>query len=254
MGAWRLTWGAEPLMPDRPKSIFIAVPVHGGVVPQFMETLYSAMMTANSHGLACYLCMLKGESFIARARNNLAALYYHLTDYDYLCFLDSDLEIGNCLAGDNLFAKLVGHDVDFVGGLYSARREYGRDPEGRQYLHCTSVLLDRATPCYDSGLARVRWLSGGCWLMKRSALTRLWESVPKYDGDGQLAGRDVASLFNEYQGDGSPGCYNLDGKWRYLSEDYAFCQRWLDLGGEIWADTAIRLGHWGMSPFWVWGK
>lgn len=32
---------------------------------------------------------------------------------------------------------------------------------------------------------------------------------------------------------------------RFLSEDYTFCKRWQDIGGEVWADLSIRLGHWG---------
>jgi hypothetical protein len=35
----------------------------------------------------------------------------------------------------------------------------------------------------------------------------------------------------------------------YLSEDFAFCKRWTDLGGEIWADLDSRLDHVGPSVF-----
>jgi hypothetical protein len=34
---------------------------------------------------------------------------------------------------------------------------------------------------------------------------------------------------------------------QYLSEDYAFCRRWRDLGGEIWADMEERLTHAGTA-------
>jgi len=35
----------------------------------------------------------------------------------------------------------------------------------------------------------------------------------------------------------------------YLSEDFAFCKRWTDMGGEIWADLNSRLGHVGPMTF-----
>ena len=35
----------------------------------------------------------------------------------------------------------------------------------------------------------------------------------------------------------------------YLSEDFAFCQRWTDIGGEIWADLESRIDHVGPSVF-----
>jgi hypothetical protein len=36
---------------------------------------------------------------------------------------------------------------------------------------------------------------------------------------------------------------------QYLSEDYAFCRRWRDLGGEIWADTEAPLTHVGAAAY-----
>src|SRR6476646_1739884 len=35
----------------------------------------------------------------------------------------------------------------------------------------------------------------------------------------------------------------------YLSEDFAFCKRWTDIGGEIWADVQSSLDHVGPSVF-----
>jgi hypothetical protein len=36
---------------------------------------------------------------------------------------------------------------------------------------------------------------------------------------------------------------------RYLSEDYAFCRRWQQMGGKIFADVRTTLGHVGNLPF-----
>jgi hypothetical protein len=36
---------------------------------------------------------------------------------------------------------------------------------------------------------------------------------------------------------------------QYLSEDYAFCRRWHDLGGEIWADMEAPLTHVGAAAY-----
>ena len=35
----------------------------------------------------------------------------------------------------------------------------------------------------------------------------------------------------------------------YLSEDYSFCRRWTDIGGEIWIDLQSRLTHVGSFQF-----
>jgi hypothetical protein len=53
----------------------------------------------------------------------------------------------------------------------------------------------------------------------------------------------------------NPHCYAL---WdtmidpkdrRYLSEDYTFCRRWQDMGGEIWVDPNTKLSHVGSFTF-----
>jgi hypothetical protein len=36
---------------------------------------------------------------------------------------------------------------------------------------------------------------------------------------------------------------------RYLSEDYAFCRRWRDIGGKVYADMQSDLGHLGQHVF-----
>ena len=36
---------------------------------------------------------------------------------------------------------------------------------------------------------------------------------------------------------------------RYLSEDYAFCRRWQEMGGEIMMNIESTLGHVGTIPF-----
>jgi hypothetical protein len=39
---------------------------------------------------------------------------------------------------------------------------------------------------------------------------------------------------------------------KYLSEDWSFCERWRDLGGQIFADTSIVLKHYGEKPHTLW--
>ena len=34
-----------------------------------------------------------------------------------------------------------------------------------------------------------------------------------------------------------------------LSEDYAFCQRWRDLGGKVFLDASIAMAHIGTKAF-----
>ena len=39
------------------------------------------------------------------------------------------------------------------------------------------------------------------------------------------------------------------GTRRYLSEDWMFCQRWLDIGGKVYGDAGIVLKHIGSAVY-----
>lgn len=41
----------------------------------------------------------------------------------------------------------------------------------------------------------------------------------------------------------------VDETGTYLSEDFSFCRRWTDMGGEIWIDLRSRLTHLGAVSF-----
>jgi hypothetical protein len=49
----------------------------------------------------------------------------------------------------------------------------------------------------------------------------------------------------------SVGVYvdKVTGKRRFLSEDYYFCHRWRDMGGDVWLDTRIQGKHIGRMTF-----
>jgi hypothetical protein len=41
----------------------------------------------------------------------------------------------------------------------------------------------------------------------------------------------------------------IDERGHYLSEDWLFCRRWQELGGEIWAHGKVLLNHIGHYEF-----
>ena len=47
----------------------------------------------------------------------------------------------------------------------------------------------------------------------------------------------------------SSTAWSIPNSGRYLSEDYAFCRRWRDIGGKIWVDLHCKLLHLGQHNF-----
>ena len=227
--------------------IFLSVPILGKPELKMMFSTYQAIF-ASPHQVRIFFN--ENDSLISRVRNvHLSTFYYDFPEYDYFMSLDSDLEILNVHPTNNLFTKLLAHDLDFVGGLYSIKKE-GQSK-------CSSVLLDAADHVpFDSGLKETRWLSSGCWCIKRSAVKKMVDAYPEliYDGDDNAAGKKIHGLYIPMLYDMHPEDFDgIDSVFRkYLSEDWSFCQRWLDLGGKIFGDTSIVLNHIGKFSYKIW--
>lgn len=227
-------------------NIFVSVPILGKPELKMMFSMYAAILSTK-HKVRLFFN--ENDSLISRVRNvHLSTFYYDFPDYDYFMSIDSDLEILNTHSTNNYFTKLVEHDLDFVGGLYSIKKE--------GEAKCSSILLDSAgTVPFDSGLKEVRWLSSGSWCMKRSAVEKMVDAYPDlaYDGDDNMAGKKIHGLYIPMLYDMLPGEFEVEKPFRkYLSEDWSFCERWRKLGGTIFADTSIVMNHIGKYSYKIW--
>ena len=228
--------------------IFVSIPVSDKPELKMMFSLYKTILSCQDHQVKLYFN--ENDSLISRVRNaHLSVFVNEYKDFDYFMSIDSDLEILNCFSNNNLFSKLISHDKDFVGGLY-ALKQHDKLPM------CSSVPMDKnykkdykdGPPSFDQGLIRMKWLSSGCWCLKREAIMRMVEEYKSlhYTGDDNMAGKPMYGLY-------IPGIYEVsDNMKKYLSEDWSFCQRWLKIGGEIYADTSIVLNHIGKVPYSLW--
>ena len=99
-----------------------------------------------------------------------------------------------------------------------------------------------------NGFTRVRYAGTGFLMIRRHVLEKMCQH-PAYA---------ALQFFREHSIDalaGSPNRFALfdcvidHTTGTYLSEDFAFCKRWTDMGGEIWADLESRLDHVGPSVF-----
>lgn len=221
--------------------IFVSVPVLGRPELKMMYSMYQAIYTCKEHQIRLFFN--ENDSLISRVRNaHISSFLNDYKDCDYFMSLDSDLEIVNCYPGNNIFTKLVSHNLDFVGGIYALKRE--GPPRS------ASIAEDlNANFKFDSGLREMKWLSSGCWCLKRSAVERMAESYPDliYDGDDNMSGKKLHGLYIPFVKEITLPNGNIIKK--YLSEDWAYCARWKDIGGQIFADTSIVLRHIGQYPF-----
>jgi hypothetical protein len=167
-----------------------------------------------------------------------------------LLFLDSDIGVPS-----GAIMRLLRTGQEVIGVACPLRHfeigrfaEAARDaPEGPPDLARLNALSrqfniepDAADPVIRNGLLRVSRIGFGCIMIARSAFEKLIAS-------GGVA-RHKSGSFRQLGGDGEYWGFfdemNLpDG---FVSEDYAFCRRWLDLpGAAIWALTDMPVAHVG---------
>jgi hypothetical protein len=197
--------------------------------------------------------MRDGDALITRARANLVTLFLDDPSATHLLFVDADIGF----EPDQVF-RLIESGADVVAGVYPIKRVNW--DKAKRMLESNGTKLPSAALDYVleidnpdhvvavNGFTRVRFAGTGFLMIRRQVIERMSQH-PAY-----------ASLqfFREHSLDalaGSPNRFALfecmiDPKTgTYLSEDFAFCKRWTDIGGEIWADLDSRLDHVGPSVF-----
>lgn len=196
-----------------PKSVYFGIPAYGPIDPAFLRAVTTAALVCNTAGVAVELDIVSNCSLIAKARNEILHRFL-ASGYDSLFYLDADLDFS---ATD--FFKVLHLPQPIVGGVYRTKtREL-------KYTFEPSLPIERSGP-----LMRAERLPGGFLRIHRDAAQRLAESAPKtLDG--------VSNVF-------AVGIRN----GVYTGEDYAMCEDWLAMGGELWA-YICDIGHCGRFEY-----
>jgi hypothetical protein len=235
--------------------LVVATPCFGGQVSSIYASsifhLQRVLRSRSNINLKVHL--RDGDALITRARANLVTLFLDDPAATHLLFVDADIGF----TPEQVF-RLIESGADVVAGIYPIKRvnwdKAKRMLDGNRPA-VPSAALDYVLEINDpdnivvvNGFTRVRYAGTGFLMIRRQVLEKMCQH-PSY-----------ASLqfFREHSADalaGSPNRFALfecmiDPKsGTYLSEDFAFCKRWTDIGGEIWADLESRLDHVGPSVF-----
>jgi hypothetical protein len=245
---------SEPFMTDQ-IHLVVATPCFGGQVSSIYASsifqLQSALRSKSNIDLKVH--MRDGDALITRARANLMTLFLDDPAATHFLFVDADIGF----APEQVF-RLIESGADVVAGVYPIKRvnwDKARRIIETKRPKLQSAALDYVLEINDpdhvavvNGFTRVRYAGTGFLMIRRHVFEKMC-AHPAY-----------ASLqfFREHSLDalaGSPNRFALfecmiDSKTgTYLSEDFAFCKRWTDIGGEIWADLESRLDHVGPSVF-----
>jgi hypothetical protein len=219
-----------PTTGEKPKKLFVALPIYRDVDPYFMRSVVALAAGYDRLGFNIQVCPSNGDSLINRARNSLTAQFLK-SDCTHMLFIDCDL----VFSLDHI-ARIMSHDVDVVGGIYTKKQEGD-----------VCIVANRLEGDVEQrgDLMPVKYIGTGFMCISRRVFEVMTE---KYGDDMWYARDDRPDVLEQDFWRSAPYQYT-DGTRRYLSEDWWFCQRWLDCGGLVYMDLKMVLKHSGMAIY-----
>lgn len=230
--------------------IFIATPCYGGMMQQgYVKSLLDLLPFASTAGFDVTIATLGHDALITRARNTLTAQFLAVEQATHLFFIDSDITFEPIHVHRLLLA-----DKQVVAGMYPLK-VLNWDPRTAEHLQNGEDIRSASlqyvghphpaeTRKREGTFITGDYCGTGFMMIRRDAVVQmnaaypelLCRSTPAHSNAKPL---EAHALFE---------CM-IDKDGTYLSEDFAFCQRWRDIGGEIWLDTQGRLTHTGAYEF-----
>lgn len=207
--------------------LFIGIPCYSAMPTYTVQSLL-ALQAKKPFDTEVEICQGDG---VARSRNRLTASFLR-SKCDAMLQIDSDL-----IFSPDHVARIAGHAVPVVGGLYPKKQ----DGPVEWVINTLPQMESRR----EDGLQRVKYVGTGFMCVKREVFEKMISAYPEIsyaaDYGDRFPEHDFWPMGVYRNGPNDPG--------RYLSEDWYFCQRWSDMGGEIYADCRTVLKHIGPAVF-----
>jgi hypothetical protein len=134
---------------------------------------------------------------------------------DVMFFIDSDLQWD-----PKAFARILDSPYDVIGGVYPRRTPGKKKFPSRGLFNGKGYFL--GTKGLQSGFLKIT----------RKAMEKMIEAYPEQEAVHE--GKPIYMLWDPLVVEKEP-----------LGEDFAFCERWVRIGGEILIDPDIDFGHFG---------
>jgi hypothetical protein len=234
-------------------SLVVATPCFGGQISvHYAASLLRLQMLVRGYrNLKLKVQFKDGDALITRARASLISQFLDDPGATHLLFIDADIGFD-----PEQVLRLIQSGADMAAAVYPVKQiDWGKvkttieaerpNPAAAALRYVLEVDNPNAVT-EKGGFVKVRYAGTGFLMIQRRALERMCAHYP------QLKFRRDHSLDAATASDNRFALFECmiaqDGT--YLSEDFAFCKRWTDMGGEIWADLNSKLTHVGPMPFY----
>ncbi len=233
--------------------LVVGTPCYGRQVTDiYAGSLLKLQLACQRRGIGLLVRMIGSDALITRARQNIVAHFLEAEAATHLIFIDADIGF----EPKQVF-RLMDFNADVTAAIYPLKRlDWDKIAASAQAKRAPlesvslSYVLEFENPeqiAVRDGFARVTYAATGFLMIRRQALLAMIDRYPELRYAHEHKHNDKLSaspwryaLFN---------CMIDAATGTYLSEDFSFCRRWTDMGGEIWADLQSRLTHVGSVNF-----
>jgi hypothetical protein len=262
----------EYVQTHRPK-LYILTPCFGSMCyVNYVQSMVGTIELFRRFQIPIKFEFCKSDSLVPRARNNLIARAMADPDMTHMMFIDNDITWNPI---DIL--RMVMANKPLVGGIYPLKRydwsKLVRDPLNPYNTNMVQAMVNRKNQSnlssfltdemavqsnllkynvnylgtymqIDNNLSKVRHIPTGFMLIQRMTIEAMFKAYPetKYTDDVNFLEPSentfAYALFD---------CRVEEG--HYFSEDWLFCERWLRINGEVWADVSVNLTHTGIEDY-----
>ena len=231
--------------------LLVATPVHSEVSMHYAESLLTLQGTGHSLGLVIDFLLLK-SSLVTQGRNLCVSNFLNKKEYTHMLFIDSDISFDP----SSVF-KLLRCNKDVISIPYPMKtinwnKVHGRIQEqkdinindlSRSGFMFPIKVEDQQSITVSKGIMEVTHAPTGFMLIKKEAILKMVEKYP------HLKIKQPTIMNGEAKD--TDNLWNFFDTWfdqetnKYYGEDFAFCQKWRDIGGKCYCYVDDFITHVG---------
>jgi len=237
-----------------PHKIMVCTPCHSDVSMHYTQAVLKFQQACWAKKIQVSFTLLK-SSLVTQGRNLcVAEMLNHEDNYTHLLFIDSDIDFNS----ETIF-KMLDFDKDIIGVPYPMKTLSWDKIWRRNNLKQTTInsgddlskigftfpvkVNNPESIVVDQGLIELTHAPTGCMLIKRNVLEKMIKEYPHLEifqptiiNGVEVKKENMYNLFDTLHDPVTK---------RYFGEDFGFCQRWVDIGGKVYAYIDDYITHVG---------
>jgi hypothetical protein len=176
------------------------------------------------------------DNDIADVRNTMVTYWYDSVPTTHLLFIDDDMGFK-----PELVLDMLSLDKPLVGAAYRQRQDKITWTIG----DIISSEIKNTSP--ESMFLEVSAIGGGVMLIRKDVIESMLQTLPNLEGPISNSNTTVLTPVGIKR---TLRCFDrIETEQGTMGEDFAFCKRYRDCGGEVWASISHDVTHVGKKAW-----